>query len=159
MALDPSHVGRTYGPYRYTLGLEKMREFAYAISGSTPMLGLGVPPPELDPLFYDEEKAKAGPYGSVIAFPSFAVTFAMAPFGAAIGDPALGIDLVRLVHGEQELEFPEVMRPNDVMITTGRIAEITAKKSLDFMTIESESVNQHGRVAVRGRWTAVIRNG
>lgn len=158
MALDRKHVGRAYGPYRYVLGLEKMREFAYAISGGVPMLGIGVPPQDLDPLFYDEEQARRGPYGEVIAFPSFAVTFAMAPFGAAIGDPALGIDLVRLVHGEQELEFPEVMRANDVMTTTGKIVEITAKKSLDFMTIESESVNQHGRVAVRGRWTAVIRN-
>jgi acyl dehydratase len=158
MALDRKHVGRAYGPYRYVLGLEKMREFAYAISGGVPMLGIGVPPQDLDPLLYDEEQARRGPYGEVIAFPSFAVTFAMAPFGAAIGDPALGIDLVRLVHGEQELEFPEVMRANDVMTTTGKIVEITAKKSLDFMTIESESLNQHGRIAVRGRWTAVIRN-
>ena len=158
MSIDPSNQGRVYGPYTYALGVEKMREFAYAIAGSVPMLGIGVPPADLDPIFYDQEKARTGPYGEVIAFPSFAVTFAMAPFGAAIGDPALGIDLVRLVHGEQELEFPEVMRPNDVMTTTGKIVEITAKKSLDFMTIASESVNQHGRVAVRGRWTAVIRN-
>lgn len=159
MALDPKHVGRSYGPYRYVLGLEKMREFAYAISGGTPSLGLGVPPKDLDPIYYDEEKARGGPYGSVIAFPTFAVTFAMAPFGAALGDPELGINLVRLVHGEQEFEFLEVMRPDDVMTTTGRIVEITAKKSLDFIVIQSESVNQHGKVAVRGTWTAVVRNG
>jgi acyl dehydratase len=159
MALDPKFVGKSYGPYRYTLGLEKMREFAYAVSGGVPSLGLGNPPEDLDPLYYDEEKAKAGPYGSVIAFPSFAVTFALAPFGAAIGDPALGIDLVRLLHAEQEFEFLEVMRPGDVMTTTGQIASISSKKSLDFMVIHSESVNQHGKLAVRGVWTAVIRNG
>lgn len=159
MALDPKHVGRSYGPYRYQLGLEKMREFAYAVAGGTPSLGLGVPPADLDPVYYDEEKAKASRYGSVIAFPTFAVTFAMAPFGAAISDPELGINLVRLLHAEQEFEFVEVMRAGDLMTTTGRIASISSKKSLDFMVIESESVNQHGRVAVRGTWTAVIRNG
>lgn len=159
MALDPKHVGRIYGPYRYTVALEKMREFAYAIAGGEPSLGLGNPPQGLDPIFYDEEKARSGPHGSVIAFPTFVVTFAMAPFGAAIGDPELGINLVRLLHAEQEFEFLEVIRPDDVMTTTGRIAAITSKKSLDFMVIESESVNQHGRPVLRARWTAVIRNG
>jgi hypothetical protein len=45
------------------------------------------------------------------------------------------------------------------MTTTGQIASISSKKSLDFMVIHSESVNQHGKLAVRGVWTAVIRNG
>ena len=158
MPIDPKFVGRSYGPYTYQLGLEKMREFAYAISCGTPSLGLGHAPKDLDPLFYDEEAGRKGPYGSVIAFPTFAVTFAMAPFGEALGDPALGIDLVRLVHGEQELEFGEVMRPGDTMTTQGVISKINAKGGLDFITISSESLNQHGKMAVRGTWTAVIRS-
>ena len=157
MAIDPMHVGRTYGPYRYEVGVEKMREFAYAIGGGVPGIGITPAPEGLNPLLHDAEKAKAGPYGSVIAFPTFAVTFAIAPFGAAISDPELKIDLLRLVHGEQEFEFLEVIRPGDVMTTTGVVKRIFQKAGMDFVIVETESKNQHGRVAVRGVWSAVIR--
>lgn len=157
MALDPAHVGRTYGPYRYTLGLEKMREYAYAVAGGIPALGLSTPPEGLTPLVYDEAVAKAGPYGSVIALPTFAVCFAIAPFGAALTDPAVGIDLLHLVHGEQDFEFFDVMREGDVMTTTGAITKIASKSGLDFITLETESKNQHDKRVVKGIWTAVIK--
>lgn len=157
MPMDRSHVGRQYGPYRYTLALEKMREFAYAIAGAVPSSTFGAAPSGLNPLFYDEDAAKGGPYGVVIAFPTFAVSFAMKPFADALGDPALGVDLVRVVHGEQDFEFHEVMRAGDVMTTTGRIARINEKANLTFIVVETESHNQHGRLAVKGTWTAVIR--
>ena len=39
MAIDPKHIGKVYGPTRYVVGLEKMREFAYAVSGGVPSTG------------------------------------------------------------------------------------------------------------------------
>lgn len=158
MSVDPKHVGRGYGPFTYELGLEKMREFAYAIAGGTPNLGLPNVPPGLHPLLYDERAGKDGPYGSVIAFPTFAVTFAMAPFGAALSDPELGVDLLHLVHAEQDFEFFEVMRPGDVMHTTGKVTQIQEKKGLEFITVVSESKNQHDKLVVRGTWMAIIRH-
>jgi acyl dehydratase len=157
MALDPKHIGRKYGPYKYTLGVEKMREFAYAVCGGEPGIGITEPPANLHPLLHDEKAAKASPYGDVIAFPTFVVNFAMTPFGAAFTDPTLGVNLMMLVHGEQEFEFFEVMRPGDVMETTGTITEIYEKASKDFLVVVTESYNQHGKLAVRGTWTAVIR--
>jgi acyl dehydratase len=158
MPLDPGFVGRQYGPFRYTLGVEKMREFAFAIAGGIPTSSFNYGPPEgLNPLFWDEEAAKNGPYGAVIAFPTFAVTFAMKPFTEAVSDPALGIDLVRVVHGEQDFEFLEVMRAGDVIETRGQISQINAKGNLDFLVVETESKNQHGRVALKATWTAVVR--
>jgi acyl dehydratase len=157
MPIDPSHVGKQYGPYRYQVGLEKMREFAYAIGGGIPSLGFGKRPEGLSPLLYDEAAGKAGPYGSVIAFPTFAVTFTIAPFAAAVTDPKLGINLMMLVHGEQEFEFFDVMRPGDVMTTTGTLTDITDKAGKDFVTMVTESKNQKDALVVRGTWTAVIR--
>jgi acyl dehydratase len=158
MSVDPSLVGRRYGPYRYELGLEKMREFAYAPMGGVPSMSFGAQPTDLHPLLHDEEAAKAGPYGSVIAFPTFAVTFAIAPFAAAITDPALKIDLVRLVHGDQDFEFFGVMRPGDVMTTTGELTSIFEKAKMDFVSMRTESRNQRGELVVRGDWTAIIRH-
>jgi len=157
MALDPQYIGRTYGPYKYVLGLEKMREFAFAVGGSTPSLGVVQAPEGLNPLLYDEAAAKAGPYGDVIALPTFAVTFAMAPFGEVVKDPQLGLNLRMLLHGEQEFEFGDVMKPGDVMQTTGTISEIYSRAGKDFLVVITESWNQRGKRAVKGTWTAVIR--
>jgi acyl dehydratase len=157
-SLDPNHVGRKYGPFMYELGLEKMREFAFAVGGGNPGMGATEPPPGLDPVLFDVEAGKRSRYGSVIAFPSFAVVFAIRPFTAAAMDPALGLDLLMLVHGEQELEFFDVMRPGDVMTTRGEITQIYEKAGKDFLTVVTESTNQTGKLVVRGTWTAVIRH-
>jgi len=157
MALDPKHIGRKYGPFKYTLGVEKMREFAYAVCGGGPGVGLTRAPAELNPLLYDEQAAKEGPHGGIIAFPSFAVVFAIRPFSAAIADPALNINLQMVVHGEQDLEFLDVMRPGDVMTTTGRIADLYERARMGFVIVTSESRNQHDTLVVKGTWTAIIR--
>lgn len=158
MALDPKHIGKKYGPYTYQLGLEKMREFSRVIAGGSPALGLAEPPAGLSPLLYDEEKAQAGPHGAVIAFPTFVANFAVIPFGAAIEDPALNINALRLVHGEQDLEFLDVMRAGDTMTTVGTITQIYTKADKDFLVVVTESTNQHGKRVVRGTWTGVIRS-
>ncbi|MBU8900112.1 MaoC family dehydratase N-terminal domain-containing protein [Corallococcus sp. M34] len=158
MPLDKRFIGRSYGPFTYELGLEKMREFSLILGGSTPRAGTpGAPPAHLSPLLYDEAAAKAGPYGDVIASPSFAVVFAIQPFSAAIADPELGVDMVKLVHGEQELEFLDVMKPGDVLTTTGSITALYDKAGLDFLVVTTESKNPQGQTVVRGVWSAVIR--
>ncbi|MFZ5469533.1 MAG: FAS1-like dehydratase domain-containing protein [Myxococcota bacterium] len=159
MPVDPKHVGKGYGPYVYTIGVEKLREFAYAVGGGVPSFGFGSGAPEgLHPYLWDEKAAKEGTYGSIIAFPTFAVTFAIAPFAAAVTDPALGIDLLMLVHGEQDFELFDVMRPGDVMTTHGTLTRIFEKAGKDFVVMETESKNQTGKLVVRGTWTAVIRH-
>ena len=157
MPLDPAFVGKKYGPFRYQLGLEKMREFAFAVTGGVPSSSLGFIPEDLDPLLYDEDAAKNGPYGRVIAFPTFAVNFAIAPFAAAVRDPELGINLVMVVHGEQGFEFFDVLRAGEVVTTTGSITEIYEKSQKDFLIVVTESRNAQGKLLVRGTWTAVIR--
>src|SRR5574341_1955684 len=122
MPVPQSHVGRRYGPYRYAVGEEKIADFALAVAGGTPGRvfgrgGGGAP----HPWHVDEGAAMTSPHGSIIAPPMFAVTFAMQPFSEACSDPALGLDLVRLVHGEQELVWHGVIRPGDVMETAGEI--------------------------------------
>jgi len=156
-AVTPSSVGRRWGPFHYTVGLEKMREYVAAISGGAPILGLGGLPDDVHPVLHDTAAAAAGPYRSVIGFPTFAVTFAMAPFGAAMLDPALGVDLLRLVHGEQAFEFLEVLRPGDELTTHGELTEVAMRGRHQTLVVRTESVNQHGRVAVRGVFTGLIR--
>lgn len=158
MPIDPSNIGREYGPYTYALGAEKMREFAFAVAGGVPSSSFGGKPPAgLNPLYWDAEAARAGKYGALVAFPTFAVNFAMRPFTDAVTDPRLGINLVKLVHGEQAFEFLDVMREGDVMTTRGTLTEVYDKANMDFVVMQTESHNQHGKLVVKATWTAVIR--
>ncbi len=158
MPIAPKFVGRGYGPFVYQVGLAKIREFAVAISALPLPYDMAIQSPEgLRPIYHDEAAGKTSKHGSVIAPPTFCVNFAIAPFLRAVLDPQLGVNVAMLLHGEQEFEFGEVVRPGDVITTHGKIEKIFEKASKDFLIVETTSVNQRGKPVVRGIWTAVIR--
>ncbi|HSM93746.1 MAG TPA: MaoC family dehydratase N-terminal domain-containing protein [Anaeromyxobacteraceae bacterium] len=159
MPIDRKHLGRRYGPYRFVVGVEHVRDFVAATGMGVPGRVLGATPPGAHPWTWDEAAAAASPHGGLVAPPSFAATFAIEPFSAACMDPALGIDLQRLVHGEQEFEHQAPIRPGDVMTTTGEITDLRERGPLDFVEVTTTSVNQRGETVVRGAWTAIIRGG
>lgn len=159
MTIDRRHLGRRYGPYRFTVGLEHLRDFVAATGMGVPGRVLGAPPVDAHPWSWDEQAAAASPHGGLVAPPTYAATFAIEPFSAACRDPALGIDLLRLVHGEQSFELRGAIRPGDVLTTTGEITSLRDRGPLDFLEVTTTSVNQRGEAVVRGVWTAVIRNG
>jgi hypothetical protein len=150
--MDTSLVGRAYGPTRYEVGAEKIREYALAISGAIPSRIYPHPPPaDLPAAYWDS----AG--GPLTAPPTFCVTFAIQPFVAATLDAALGIDLVRLVHGEQEFEFGAPVRAGDVLTTTGTLSQLFEKSGKEFVVMSTVTHNDRGEEVVRGTWTAVVR--
>ena len=146
--MDRKYIGKRYGPYRYEVCSEKMKEFAFAVAGGVPASAFGPAPDGLNPIFHDPPR---------IAFPTFAVTFAIHPFAAAVTDPALEIDVLSVVHGEQEFQFFEPIRPRDTMTTIGWISEIYEKAGKNFLIVTSESTNQNDRLVVRAVWTAIAR--
>lgn len=158
MAIDRKHLGRRYGPYRFTVGPDHLRDYVAAVGGGVPGHVFAAPPQHFHPYTWDEDAARASPHRGLVAPPAFAATFAMEPFAKACSDPALAVNVLRLVHGEQELELLEPVRPGDVLDTTGEITRIQERGSLDFLEVTTETRNQHGRLVVRGVWTAIIRN-
>ena len=150
-------AGKSWGPFRYVVGTEKMVEYAAAISGGVPSHAVTGLPEDLHPVLHDETRARRMRWGSIIAFPMFAVVFSIAPAQAALLDPAMEVDVFRVLHGEQEFEFREVLRPGDVLHTTGTLESRSVRGSNELFVIRTDSVNQHGRLAVRGRFTAFVR--
>lgn len=144
LAVDKKYIGKKYPPYVYEVGKEKIKEYAQAIGDN-------------NPLFNDDAKAAAGPYGGIIAPPTFAIVYAKGPAGACLFDNELALNLAMLVHGEQEFEFGEIVRPGDVITTDGFIEDIVDKKGKDFVTVKSVSKNQKGEVVCNARWTFVVR--
>ncbi len=154
MAADASAVGRRYGPYRYAVGEEKIADYAVAVAGGVPGRAFtAVERAASHPAYLDP----AAP-GGLMAPPMFAVTFAIQPFAQACTDPALGLDLLRLVHGEQEFTFHEPVRPGDVVETVGEVVEAYAKGPLDFVVMRTTSRRlSDGKLVVEGTWTAIVR--
>lgn len=157
-AAHPPNVGRRYGPYRYEASLEKIRDFALAVAGGVPTrMYEHAADPAPHPWFVDEDAGRQSPHGSVIAPPTFGAVFAMQPFAAALVDPALAMNLPRVLHGEQELVYGEPVRPGDRLETVGEVASIDKRGKLDVVAVRSSTVNQRGDKVLEGLWTAVVR--
>jgi acyl dehydratase len=156
--IDRAHLGRRYGPYVFEVGVERIRDFVAAVGGGVPGRVFSSPPQDPHPYVWDEAAARASRHRSIVAPPAFATVFAIEPFAVACSDPALEVNVLRLLHSEQELALLEVVRPGDVLTTTGEITSIRERANLDFLEVTTTTVNQHGRVVVRGVWTAIVRN-
>ncbi len=158
MSIDRRHLGKRYGPYRFEVGRESILDFVAATDGGVPgrlfyLAGAG--PARHTPI----DRSFPTPVAARLpAPPAYAAVFAMQPFATACSDPALALNVLRLVHGEQVFEFAEPVRAGDVITTTGEITRIQERGSLDFLEVTTESVNQKGQLVVRGVWTAIVRN-
>jgi len=144
--IDHRFIGKTYGPIRYEVGREKMKEYAAAAK-------------DWRPIFHDEKFASQTKYGDVIAMPNFAAVYALRGAGMMLVDPEIKLNLAMLVHGAQEFEWFTVVKPNDVITETGKVADIYEKGNLDFIVYESEARNQDGELVCRARATFIIRGG
>jgi len=144
MAIDTRHVGRCYGPFQSTVCADQIKAFAIAVAGGVPG-------------YFGSAQGDLHPFSTLVAPPTFGVTFAMSPFALACTDPELGLDLLRLLHAEQEFEHGAAVRAGDLLTTVGEIVDVRSRGSLDFLTVRTETVNQGGERVLVARWTAVIR--
>lgn len=144
MSIDTKFIGKTYPAYTYEVGKEKIKEYAKAIKN-------------LDPHYLDDDFAKKTKYGRIIAPPTFAVVFSAFMIEPVFMDKELNLNMAMLVHGEQELEFLDVVKAGDAITTTAKIIDIKNKEKLDVIAIELISKNQHGKDVSRGIYTFVVR--
>ena len=144
MSIDTKFIGKTYPAQTYEVGKEKIKEYAKAIKN-------------FDPHYVDDDFAKKTRYGVIIAPPTFAVVFGAQLIEPVFMDKDLKLNMEMIVHGEQELEFFEVVKAGDTITTTAKIVDIKNKEKLDIISVQLDSKNQHGRNVSRGTYTFVER--
>jgi acyl dehydratase len=144
MSLSKKFIGKKYPSQVYEAGKEKIKEYAMAIKNP-------------DPHYLDDEFAARSKYGTIIAPPTFAAVFAARSIGPIFFDPELKLDLTRIVHGEQEFEFLDVVRAGDVLTTGAEILGIENKEKFDLMSVELKTKNQDGKDVCRAVYTLVVR--
>ncbi len=129
MTLNASLVGKTYPPIAFTLVAGRVAAFAAAVGHP----GAGVPP-----------------------------TFATVPELAAglanvLADPDLGLDLSRVLHGEQEYEWERPLGIGETGAAEATIEEIRSRGGLDFLTLRTRLRDEAGRVVVVARSRLIVR--
>ena len=103
--------GRTYPPFEYEVGREKIREYANAVG-------------ESNPVHHDPEVARQAGFRNVVAPPMFCVVYSAGAMAPAILDPELGINLMMMVHGSQEFEWDEPVVAGDTITTEARLKDV-----------------------------------
>ena len=144
MPVATEAVGKTYEPYVYAVGREKIREYAAAVG-------------ETNPVHFDVAAAQAAGHEDVVAPPMFAVVYAAATIGKALFDPELKIDFAKLVHGAQEFRWGPVVVAGDEITTTLKVKDIAERGGLAFYVFETTSTSRSGAIVSTGDWTNIVR--
>ena len=99
-------IGRVLSSGSATVSAEHVAAFARA---------LGDP----NPLYVDPETARRGPFGTIVAPPTYPIAFmAQALAGGADVFMELGLDFMTLVHGEQEFEYTRPIKAGETLTLT-----------------------------------------
>ncbi len=144
MPLNTHAIGKTYEPFVYAVGREKIREYAAAVG-------------ETNPLYSDVDVARAAGYADVVAPPMFAVVYAGRAIAPAIFDPDVGMNFAMMVHGGQEFRWGPLVVAGDEITTTTEVKDIADRGGMGFYVFESVSKNERGDTVCTGTWTNIVR--
>jgi acyl dehydratase len=139
MPLNKEFIGREYPPLSATVTLEALQNYARAYNDGNPR-------------YFD-----AAAPGGIVAPPMFGVVVTWMSVVGAVGDPALGADLLRLLHAEQDMEFLAPLRPGDEITTVARVASIEARPGGEATALELNSRNRAGAPVLRTVFGIFIR--
>ena len=143
MPVDDSAKGKSFPPFEYEVGKEKIAEYARAVG-------------EDNPVYFERDKAKEAGFRDIPAPPMFAVVYSAGAMAPAITDP-VGINLMAMVHGGQEFTWGEPVCAGDTITTTAEVVDISERDGRGFYVFESVSNNQNGDEVVRATWTNIVR--
>src|SRR5271156_1866812 len=141
MPLNKACVGKCYPPVKTEVSREAIEKYARAYNDD-------------NPAFFD-----AARHGGGVAPPLFGAVVTWPSLVQAVGDSELQVDLLRLLHGEQEMEFFNPIRPGDKIISSAKIASIETKATGETLTVELEAFDENREPKVRVIFGAFVRGG
>ena len=111
---------------------------------------------ETNPIYLEEEAAKAAGYRNMLAPPTFANALSLSkpdPFGDFAG---MGVELAKILHGEQKFVYFAPICAGDTITLQDEITDIYDKKdgAMEFMVSETTVTNQDGELV--GKMTSVL---
>lgn len=142
-------IGREFPAVTAAIDPESVKAFARALG-------------ETEPLYLDEAAAAKGPFGAIVAPPTYPIAFmAQAMAGAASSFDELGLNFMTLVHGEQEFEYERPVKAGETLTLTARIQDVYEKEGrsgiLDILVLETTATDTTGARVFASRQTLVSR--
>lgn len=147
---DTSKVGQSFPPFTVEVARCKIHELALAIG-------------DTNPIYHSQEAAREAGYADVPLFPTSPTTFAFWGNTEMIKNLVdLGINVMRILHGEEEYEYLAPIYPGDMLTGVVRVAEGKSRQgrdgsSMDIVTLEAVYTNQQGHEVLKARQTMVVR--
>lgn len=155
---DRSKLGMEFPSYTITVEKHKIAEFAVAV-------GLKDDEAQINPIYYDEEAAKKAGYQGIPIPPTFLTScFFWTGEGLMGIVKALGIDLGKLLHSEEEYEYLGNIYAGDVITRKMKVVEMFERgkrdrlgRFVDVTVLETEIINQRGEMVAKVRSTMMER--
>lgn len=145
--IDKSHIGFEQAPITIDIESGRLKFFAKATG-------------QKDKIYLDEDAAKAAGYPALPAPPTFLFSIEMERANPMEFLQVLGVDIARILHGEQEFNYRKPICAGDKITLKARIEDIYDKKdgAMEFIVQKFTATNQHGEDVADMTRTIVVRN-
>jgi acyl dehydratase len=139
MGLNRDFIGKEYVSQDYSVTAEATAAYARAYN-------------EDNACFFDADTPEG-----IIAPPMFGVVAGWLSIMMVVTDSELNVDVLRLLHSQQDMRFLRPIVPGDRITSTATIRAIEDQRAGESMTLEIHSHNQHGKAVQQFTFTAFIR--
>lgn len=136
-------LGYEFSPYSLVIERGKIREFATAIG-------------DHNPIYHDVEEARKAGYSDLAVPPTFATVIDMWA-GPSFDDliQTLGLDGLKVLHGEQRYEYIKEFYPGDVITGYQKVVEVSTKRNMNFIVLETVYTNQYDEMVLKATSTLI----
>lgn len=147
---DTSKVGQSFPPFHIEVERCKIQELALAIGDE-------------NPIYTSREAAQAAGYRDIPLFPTAPTIFNF--WGNAQLNEQLrstGLEIERILHGEEEYEYLAPIYPGDKLTGTTAIASGKSRRGkdgsgMDIVTLETRYSNQDQQEVLVARTMVIVR--
>jgi len=145
--IDKKHIGRTTPPQTVDIEKGRLKFFAKAIG-------------ETDPVYTDEEAAKAAGYSALPAPPTFAFCLEMETNSLWDNIAAMGVPVGKILHGSQTFKYLAPILAGDRITFVTKVSDIYDKKGgkMEFIIEDTTATNQDGTPVAELQRVIVVIN-
>src|SRR5581483_5557947 len=141
---DKSKLGHSFAPFTIEVERCKIHELTLAIGDD-------------NPIYHSRKAAEEAGYKDVPLFPTAPTIFNFwgnTQLGGQL--VSVGIEVMRILHGEEEYEYLAPVYPGDTLTGVTTIAEGKSRQgrdgsSMDILTTETRYTNQHDQAVLNAR--------
>ena len=145
IGVNPQLAGRVYpAGEAYTVGREKIREFARAVKAT-------------HPAHFEVEAAKDLGYADLIAPPTFAIIVAQRADAQLIEDPEAGIEFSRVVHADQRFVHHRPIVAGDQLVAELHVDQVRAMGGGAMITTRAEISTTDGEKTATATSSILVR--